>query len=156
VDWQPATVSLADVSGEYFATARMPVIEGRPFDDRDGVAAKPVVIVNDTLARQFWPNRSPIGRRLAIRDATLEVVGVVRTGKYQTVWESPRGAVFRPLAQAAARPSRWRQPLRSSHPRIGSKAPGGHLSPGVVRACTAGGDSRSTGRVALGVERSTA
>jgi putative ABC transport system permease protein len=101
VDWQPPTVSLADVSGEYFATARVPVIEGRSFDDRDTATARPVVIVNDVLARQFWPNRSPIGRRLAVRDATLEVVGVVRTGKYQTVWESPRGAVFRPLAQAA-------------------------------------------------------
>jgi predicted permease len=112
VDWRPPPVALADVSGEYFATARMPVIEGRVFDDRDGAAAKPVVIVNDTLARQFWPNRSPIGRRLAIRDATLEVVGVVRTGKYQMVWESPRGAVFRPLAQAV--PSRATLTVRFS------------------------------------------
>jgi predicted permease len=99
-DWRPPAVSLADVSAEYFATARVPVIEGRPFDERDVATARPVVIVNDTLARQFWPNRSPIGRHLSIRDATLEVVGVVRTGKYQMVWESPRGAVFRPLAQA--------------------------------------------------------
>jgi putative ABC transport system permease protein len=100
VDWRPPAVSLADVGGEYFAAARVPIVEGRPFDDRDTADAKPVVIVNDTLARQFWPNRSPIGRRLVVRDATLEVVGVARTGKYQTVWESPRGAVFRPLAQA--------------------------------------------------------
>jgi hypothetical protein len=100
LDWRPPTVSLTDASGEYFATARVRVIDGRPFDDRDTATATPVVIVNDTLARQFWPNRSPIGRRLTIRDATLEVVSVVRTGKYQTVWESPRGAVFRPLAQA--------------------------------------------------------
>jgi putative ABC transport system permease protein len=99
-DWRPPAVSLADVSEEYFATARVPVIEGRPFDDRDTATATPVAIVNDTLARQFWPNRSPIGRHLSIRDTTLEVVGVVRTGKYQMVWESPRGAVFRPLAQA--------------------------------------------------------
>jgi predicted lysophospholipase L1 biosynthesis ABC-type transport system permease subunit len=90
----------------------VPVIEGRPFDDRDTVTATPVAIVNDTLARQFWPNRSPIGRRLTARDATLEVVGVVRTGKYQTVWESPRGAVFRPLAQAL--PSRATLTVRAA------------------------------------------
>jgi hypothetical protein len=100
VDWRPPTVSVADVSVEYFATARVSIIEGRAFDDSDTEEAKPVVIVNDTLALQFWPNRSPIGRQLDLRDATLEVVGVVRTGKYQTVWESARGAVFRPLAQA--------------------------------------------------------
>jgi predicted permease len=103
-DWRPPAVALADVGTEYFATARVPIVEGRPFDDRDTADAKPVVIVNDTLARQFWPNRSPIGRQLVVREAMLEVVGVVRTGKYQTVWESPRGAVFRPLAQAV--PSR--------------------------------------------------
>jgi predicted permease len=99
-DWRPPTVPLADVGAEYFATARVPIVEGRSFDDRDTADAKPVVIVNDTLARQFWPNRSPIGRQVVVREATLEVVGVARTGKYQTVWESPRGAVFRPLAQA--------------------------------------------------------
>ena len=125
VDWRPPAVSLADVGGEYFATARVLIVEGRPFDDRDTADAKPVVIVNDTLARQFWPNRSPIGRRLVVRDATLEVVGVARTGKYQTVWESPRGAVFRPLAQAF--PSRATLAVR------GSRRPGPELTLGVRR-----------------------
>jgi predicted permease len=125
VDWRPPAASLADVDGEYFATARVPIVEGRPFDDRDTADAKPVVIVNDTLARQFWPNRSPIGRRLVVRDATLEVVGVARTGKYQFVWESPRGAVFRPLAQGF--PSRATLTVRDS------RRPGPELTLGVQR-----------------------
>jgi ABC-type antimicrobial peptide transport system permease subunit len=58
-----------------------------------------VVIVNEALAKQFWPDRSPIGRRLTADGATLDVVGVVRNGKYQNVWETPRGMIFRPLAQ---------------------------------------------------------
>jgi putative ABC transport system permease protein len=101
-DRRPPTVYTAAVSPEYFGTARVRLVEGRPFDERDGAAAKPVVIVNETLAKQFWPNRSAIGRRLILRDVTLEVVGVVRTGKYLNVWESPQLALFRPLAQAAA------------------------------------------------------
>jgi predicted permease len=100
-DWRPPSVFRADVSPEYFATARVALLAGRVFDERDGADARPVAIVNEALARQFWPNRSPIGRRLTLDSVTLEVVGVVRDGKYQNVWESPQGFVFRPLEQAS-------------------------------------------------------
>ena len=93
-------VYTADVSSDYFATARVPLVEGRVFDDRDDADSAPVVIVNETLARQFWPGQSPIGRRLTADGDTLDVVGVVRNGKYKNVWETPRGMIFRPLAQA--------------------------------------------------------
>jgi ABC-type antimicrobial peptide transport system permease subunit len=49
----------------------------------------------------FWPDRSPVGRYLIANGARLEIVGVVRNGKYQNVAEAPLGAVFRPLAQVA-------------------------------------------------------
>jgi ABC-type antimicrobial peptide transport system permease subunit len=58
-----------------------------------------VVIVNETLARHFWPNQSAIGRALVVRGARVEVVGVARDGKYLFVWESPRGMAYRPMAQ---------------------------------------------------------
>jgi putative ABC transport system permease protein len=55
--WQPA--------GErYFETLGIRLIEGRFFDDRDGAKAPKVLIVNQTMARTFWPGESPIGRRL--------------------------------------------------------------------------------------------
>jgi ABC-type antimicrobial peptide transport system permease subunit len=57
--------------------------------------------VNETLARMFWPDRSPVGRYLIADDARLEIVGVVQNGKYQNVAEAPLGAVFRPLDQIA-------------------------------------------------------
>jgi predicted permease len=87
------------ISPEYFATARVPVVEGRAFDERDDVNAAPVAIVNQTLARQFWPGQNAVGRRLRIGNDTLDVVGIARDGKYNFVWETPSGMVFRPLAQ---------------------------------------------------------
>jgi predicted permease len=111
--WRPPAVTLADVSGNYFATVRIDFLSGRTFDDRDSSGGNPVVIVNHALANQFWPNRDAVGQRLTLRDATWEVVGVVRTGKYQNVWESPRGAVFRPLTQATA--SRATMVVRTSN-----------------------------------------
>jgi len=100
-NWRPPIASKAVVSPEYFATAHIRIVDGRAFNDRDGVASAPVAIVNETLARMFWPDRSPVGRYLIADDARLEIVGVVQNGKYQNVAEAPLGAVFRPLAQIA-------------------------------------------------------
>jgi predicted permease len=97
--WRPPSVSSSSVSAEYFATARVRLLAGRNFDDRDAAGRPPVVIVNDTLANQFWPDRTAVGQRLILRGATLEIVGVVNTGKYRNVWEPPRGAIFVPMAQ---------------------------------------------------------
>ena len=98
--WRPPIVSTSSVSGDYFVTARVRLLAGRTFDDRDAAGLTPVVIVNETLADQFWPDRTAIGQRLVLRGAPLEVVGVVSAGKYRNVWEPPRGAVFLPLAQS--------------------------------------------------------
>jgi predicted permease len=89
----------ARVSADYFRTARVPLVEGRAFDQRDDSNAAPAAIVNQTLARQFWPGQNAIGRRLRIGNDTMSVVGVVRDGKYNQVWEAPSGMVFRPLLQ---------------------------------------------------------
>jgi putative ABC transport system permease protein len=98
-DGQIPQAFAARASADYFATARVPLVEGRVFDQRDDANAAPVAIVNQTLARQFWPGENAIGRRLRIGDDTLSVVGVVRDGKYNQVWEAPSSMVFRPLVQ---------------------------------------------------------
>jgi putative ABC transport system permease protein len=48
----------------YFESMRIPIVSGRGFDDRDGAASAGVVIVDERLARRFWPERDPIGRRM--------------------------------------------------------------------------------------------
>jgi predicted permease len=100
-DWRPSMVSEADISPEYFTTARIRLVEGRSFDARDRAGSKPVVIINLTLAGLLWPGLSPIGRALVADGDRVEVVGVVQNGKYQNVGEPPRGAIFRPVAQTA-------------------------------------------------------
>ena len=99
LDGQLPSAFTAGISTDYFATARVPILEGRVFDRRDDAAAVPVAIVNQTLARKFWPGQNAVGRRLRVGKETLAVVGVVRDGKYNNVTETPSGMVFRPLAQ---------------------------------------------------------
>ena len=69
------------VTKDYFATMGIRLMEGRFFDDRDTAAGSPVVIVNSTLARTFWPNESAIGKHVrpnaGSKDPWSTVVGVV-------------------------------------------------------------------------------
>ena len=61
-----------------------------------------VIVVNEDLAHKLWPDRDPIGQRMAIGDqkTTAEVIGVVKTGKYHTLGEEPVPAVYRTLTSA--------------------------------------------------------
>ena len=90
------------VAPQYFETMRIPLIRGRAFTEADRVGAPPVVIVNDAFARRYWPNADPIGKRLSANGSEgpfREVVGVTRTGKYNTLGEDPRPFYYLPLWQ---------------------------------------------------------
>jgi macrolide transport system ATP-binding/permease protein len=95
----------ADRSGAgpgYFTTLGIPILAGRPFDERDGPAAAKVAIVNETAAKRFWPGEPPLGKRLRFGGGTGDwrtVVGVARDGKYRTLGEDPRPFVYTPTEQ---------------------------------------------------------
>ncbi|HKX30167.1 MAG TPA: ABC transporter permease, partial [Blastocatellia bacterium] len=59
-------ISLNMVAPRYFETMGITVLAGREFNSRDGRGAPPVVVVNETMARRFWPGQSPLGRRLRL------------------------------------------------------------------------------------------
>ena len=87
----------------YFETMRVPLLEGRTFRDSDNETAPPVAIVDQTMAKEFWPNQDPIGKRFSLKSATgpfIEVVGLARDG--QTDWHfslDPHAYFYLPLAQ---------------------------------------------------------
>jgi predicted permease len=73
------------VSQDYFATMRVPILHGRVFNDRDKDGSPRVAIVNEAMARRFWPNEDPIGKTFRKQDASgpvLQIVGVTKQGKY--------------------------------------------------------------------------
>ena len=106
-----------DVSPGYFEAMSVRLARGRFFDERDSSTAPKVVIVDDTLARRFWPNQDPIGRRmylpqdinnlLAINERTvfLTVVGVIHDVKLTDLvtGNSEVGAYYFPMAQSNSR-----------------------------------------------------
>jgi len=90
------------VGPQYFETMRIPVVRGRSFTAADRQGSTPVVVVNDAFANRYWPGVDPIGKRLSANGPAgpfREVVGVVRTGKYNTLGEEPRPFYYLPLLQ---------------------------------------------------------
>ena len=90
------------VGPSYFQTLGIPVLTGRDFEDTDERASRPVVIVNEHLARLFWPQQNAIGKGLRIpesRNMTAEVVGVVRDVKYRDLRDEAGPMIYRPVLQ---------------------------------------------------------
>jgi MacB-like periplasmic core domain len=59
---------LQRISGRYFATMRIPVVQGRVWSDSEGAGTPHVAVINQAMARERWPNESPIGRRVRMPD----------------------------------------------------------------------------------------
>jgi predicted permease len=89
------------VGPEYFEVMRVPMLSGRGFTAADREGALQVAVVNETFATRYWPGQDPIGKRLtSFSGATsIEIVGVARDGKYQTLTEAPLPFIYRPFLQ---------------------------------------------------------
>jgi predicted permease len=89
------------VAGDHFRVLEIPVVDGRGLAPSDREGAPRVAVVNEALARTFWPDRPAVGQRfrIVVDDEWYEVVGVVPTGKYVTLGEDPQPALFIPLFQ---------------------------------------------------------
>jgi hypothetical protein len=67
---------------------KIPLLVGRQFSEGDDERSPKVAILNRTLARIMWPDRSAVGERLTFQGQTIEVVGVVRDIKGRNLFES--------------------------------------------------------------------
>jgi putative ABC transport system permease protein len=97
---------LRGLSGAYFETMRIRLIAGRSFSTHDTADARPVAIIDDTLARRVWPRENPIGKTLVWTrtNQRLEIVGVVGAVHHYGVAAPPQETVYRPYAQYASIP----------------------------------------------------
>ena len=88
---------------KYFSVMRIPVLRGRDFTDFDREDTAQVVIISESMARKFWPNEDPIGRRVKVlKGPWLTVIGV--SGDVIHDWFNRRNSpiMYRPLRQATS------------------------------------------------------
>jgi predicted permease len=99
--------SFTPISANYFNVFKIPVLRGRYFTEQDTTGAPGVVIINQTMARQYWPDGNPIGERLIIgrglgpnmEQPPAEIVGVVGDVRDGALNREPNPIMYIPWAQ---------------------------------------------------------
>jgi putative ABC transport system permease protein len=94
-----------EVSANYLQTMNIPLRAGRYFDGRDNEKSMPVVIINETMARQYWPGENALGRRLKIGDPDepgkqwKQIVGIVADVRLMGLDEPVKAEMYLPYQQ---------------------------------------------------------
>jgi putative ABC transport system permease protein len=106
---EPGKEPLADrrsATAGYFQALGIPLLRGRPFDGRDAAEAPQVAVIDEVLARAYWPGADPLSKRFNLRRPEegeprwITVVGVVRNVRHSGLRIEPRPQFYLPLAQS--------------------------------------------------------
>jgi predicted permease len=101
-DGQRDSINRLVISANFFETMEMPIRSGRGFSEHDDQQAQKVAIINETAARRYFPNENPIGQHIgsSIENAgQLEIVGVLRDAKYDSVRDAVPPTLYVPQLQ---------------------------------------------------------
>ena len=99
---QGTVTDSVNVGADYFKAVGVPIVAGRAFTDDDIRQGRKVAIVNETMARQDWPDGSALGRTIytaGFDSPPLEIVGVSRDHKVRSVGEAPRAYLHLPMTR---------------------------------------------------------
>jgi predicted permease len=104
-DTRGEVIANVAVTPDYFATLGIPIVEGRGFTEADRDGAPLVAVINETMARRFWPSGSAVGRtvRLAYGGKQFQIVGVAGSHKVHSVGERPTPYLHFAAAQQSSR-----------------------------------------------------
>jgi putative ABC transport system permease protein len=108
---QAQSADYFSVTPNFFATMKIPILRGRDFDPHDTAAATPVIIINQTMARRFFPNEEPLGKRITLDfvpdERAREVIAVVGDTRTNRLQKEPSPTVY--VAHVQQSP-RWMGP----------------------------------------------
>jgi putative ABC transport system permease protein len=94
-----STVATAD----YFKVMRIPLVRGRMYNEYDGPRSPLVVLINESMARRFWPDEEPVGKKITVgsfgRPMSREIIGVVGDVRHTGLDSNPRPEFFVPHLQ---------------------------------------------------------
>ena len=99
----PPHGNIRKISPDYFLTLRIPVVRGRVFTSGDRLNTEPVTVIDETLARQYWPNEDPVGQHISrgTNSPPVTVVGIVKHAKSSSLEsDTTEGFYYLPIAQS--------------------------------------------------------
>ena len=87
------------VAPNFFRSLGTHILSGRDFSQHDTPAVQRVIIINETMARRFWPDQDPVGRFVRMGGKDFQIVGIVESGRYVGLHDAPQPYMFFPFAQ---------------------------------------------------------
>ena len=100
-DGEPVPVTARDhrASAGYFETMGIPLLAGEIFPEGAGIGSpEPAALINETMARRFWPDVSPLGATVSEGGTAYRIVGIVGDVRERHLWEEPFPMVYRPIS----------------------------------------------------------
>jgi predicted permease len=97
---EEVVIAYSTVGPRYFETLSIPVLQGREYAITDTADSANVMVINEAMARRYWPNGNAIGGRIRMGgDNIAEVVGIVADSKYGSINEKPLPQMFLPMGR---------------------------------------------------------
>ncbi|HTS12039.1 MAG TPA: ABC transporter permease [Candidatus Limnocylindrales bacterium] len=91
-------IDMLDVRTKYFETMGIPFLRGRDFTPEESKSHAKVAVINEAMARLWWPEGEALGAHVQLSDeGDFEIIGIVKTGKYRTLGEDPLPVIYTPI-----------------------------------------------------------
>jgi predicted permease len=128
-------VDFHEIAPRFFETLKIPLVQGRDFNDGDRPGSPRVMVVNETLATRMWPQVSPLGQSLMVNGEPHQVVGVFRDARlrnaleaplpflYLAVWQNTKHTDSRMVVRVASDPQAMLPLLRREIAAVDPKVP---------------------------------
>ena len=100
---QTVSAGLRIISPDFFKTFRVPLVNGRLLAESDGADAPPVIVVNESLARIYFVNEDPLGKRITYSGVARVIVGIVGDVKHSALDKEAKPEIYFPMAQTTRR-----------------------------------------------------
>jgi predicted permease len=97
---EEVVINYSTVGAGYFETMAIPVRQGREYRETDTAESPRVLVINEAMARRYWPQGNALGARVRMGPNAWEVVGITADAKYNSINERPLPQLFIPMARS--------------------------------------------------------
>jgi macrolide transport system ATP-binding/permease protein len=93
-------INYSTIGPKYFETMGIPVREGREYNDTDTLQSPRTLVINEAMARRYWPEGKALGGKIRLGQNLAEVIGIVANSKYSSINERPLAQLFFPMSRS--------------------------------------------------------
>ena len=93
-------ITYTTVGARYFETMRIPIRQGREFNGTDTLQSPRTIVINESMARRYWPQGNALGGKIRLGPNLAEVIGIVADTKFSSINERPLPQLFFPMARS--------------------------------------------------------